>query len=72
MGAPREFSEKLAEMIDGEIQSKLLEMEKATVDFLKEHRNHLDALATVLLKKETLSAEEIDEILRKEDPRKIA
>ncbi|GAA0851455.1 ATP-dependent zinc metalloprotease FtsH [Marinobacter szutsaonensis] len=72
MGAPREFSEKMAEMIDGEIQSKLLEMEKATVDFLNEHRNHLDALAKVLLKKETLSAEEIDEILRKEDARKIA
>ncbi|MFO7530383.1 MAG: ATP-dependent zinc metalloprotease FtsH [Marinobacter sp.] len=72
MGAPREFSEKMAEMIDGEIQSKLLEMEKSTVDFLNEHRNHLDALAKVLLKKETLSAEEIDEILRKEDARKIA
>lgn len=72
MGAPREFSEKMAEMIDGEIQSQLLEMEKATVDFLNDHRNHLDALAKRLLKKETLSAEEIDELLRKEDARKIA
>ncbi|RBP31114.1 cell division protease FtsH [Marinobacter pelagius] len=72
MGAPREFSEKMAEMIDGEIQSKLLEMEKATVDFLNEHRNHLDALAKALLKKETLSAEEIEDILSKESARKIA
>lgn len=72
MGAPREFSEKMAELIDGEIQSQLLELEKATVDFLNEHRNHLDALAKQVLKQETMSAEEIDEILRKEDARAIA
>ncbi|AZT83556.1 ATP-dependent metallopeptidase FtsH/Yme1/Tma family protein [Marinobacter sp. NP-4(2019)] len=72
MGLPREFSEKMAELIDAEIQSQLLALEKETRDFLSEHRNQLEALAKAVLKKETLSAEEIDEILRKEDSRKIA
>lgn len=72
MGMPREFSEKMAEMIDEEIQSQLLALEKATLDFLTEHRNQLDALAKAVLKRETLSAEDVEEILRKEEARKIA
>jgi cell division protease FtsH len=72
MGLPREFSEKMAELIDGEIQSQLLALEKATLDFLTEHRNQLEALAKAVLKHETLSAEDVEEILRKEDARKIA
>ncbi|WP_373001907.1 ATP-dependent zinc metalloprotease FtsH [Marinobacter sp.] len=72
MGLPREFSEKMAEMIDGEIQSQLMALEKATLDFLTEHRNQLEALAKAVLKNETLSAEDIEEILRKEGARKIA
>jgi len=72
MGMPREFSEKMAEMVDGEIQSQLLALEKATLDFLTEHRNQLEALAKAVLKHETLSAEDVEEILRKEDARKIA
>ncbi len=72
MGLPREFSEKMAELIDTEIQSQLLALEKATFDFLAEHRDQLEALTRTVLKEETLSAEEIEEILRKEDARKIA
>ncbi|MGM0769566.1 MAG: ATP-dependent zinc metalloprotease FtsH [Pseudomonadota bacterium] len=72
MGLPREFSEKMAEMIDAEIQSQLLAMEKATLDFLTDHRDQLEALTKAVLKEETLSAEDVDEILRKEDARKIA
>ncbi|MBW4936227.1 ATP-dependent zinc metalloprotease FtsH [Marinobacter sp. F4206] len=72
MGLPREFSEKMAELIDTEIQSQLLALEKATIDFLTEHRQQLEALAKAVLKQETLSAEEIEEVLRKEDARKIA
>ena len=72
MGLPREFSEKMAEMIDAEIQAQLLAMEKATLDFLTDHRDQLEALAKAVLKAETLSAEDVEEILRKEDARKIA
>jgi len=72
MGMPREFSEKMAEMIDAEIQSQLIGLEKATLDFLTEHRSQLEALAKVVLKEETLSAEDVNEILREVDARKIA
>jgi cell division protease FtsH len=72
MGLPREFSEKMAELIDAEIQAQLLALEKATLDFLTEHRTQLDALTKAVLKEETLSAEDVKEILRKEDARKIA
>ena len=68
----REFSEKMAEMIDEEIQAQLLALERATMDFLTEHRNQLEALARAVLKHETLSSEDVEEILRKEDARKIA
>ncbi len=63
MGQPREFSEKMAELIDTEIQSQLLALEKTTADFLSDHRDQLEALAKAVLKRETLSAEEIEEIL---------
>jgi len=63
MGQPREFSEKMAELIDAEIQSQLLSLEKATLDFLASHRDQLEALAKTVLKQETLSAEEIRDIL---------
>ena len=72
MGLPREFSEKTAELIDAEIQAQLMALEKATLDFLTEHRAQLEALAKAVLKQETLSAEEVDEILKREDDRKTA
>ncbi|WP_375171891.1 ATP-dependent zinc metalloprotease FtsH [Marinobacter sp.] len=72
MGLPREFSEKMAELIDAEIQAQLLALEKATVEFLTEHREQLEALAQAVLKQETLSSEEIVQVLREVDARKIA
>ena len=72
MGLPREFSEKMAELIDREIQSQLMELEKFTIDFLTAHRDQLEALARAVLEKETLSAEEIDQILRQQSTREIA
>jgi cell division protease FtsH len=63
MGQPREYSEHMAELIDIEVQARLIELEKATVNFLSEHRQQLEALAEGVLAKETLSATEIREIL---------
>ncbi|GHD48215.1 cell division protease FtsH [Marinobacter persicus] len=63
MGHPREFSEKMAELIDTEIQAQLLALEKATLEFLTDHRDQLEALARATLERETLSAGEIREIL---------
>src|SRR5690606_14083848 len=59
LGQPREYSERLAELIDSEVQSKLIELERTTIGFLSEHRRELDALAQAVLDKETLSAEEV-------------
>lgn len=63
MGAPREYSEKLAEMIDSEIQSQLMAFEAFTLNFLSEHRQELDALAEAVMETETLTAEDITRVL---------
>ncbi|MEP1214462.1 MAG: ATP-dependent zinc metalloprotease FtsH [Marinobacter sp.] len=63
MGQPREYSEHMAELIDIEVQAKLIELEKATVNFLSEHRQQLEALTEAVLAKETLAATDIQEIL---------
>jgi len=72
MGSQREYSEKMAELIDAEIQSELLALEKATLEFLTDHRDQLEALAKAVLKKENLSAEDIEKVLHKETTRKFA
>ena len=63
MGAPREYSEKLAEMIDSEIQTQLMDLERFTVAFLTEHRKELDALAKAMMERETMESEEIEQVL---------
>ena len=63
MGLPREFSEKMADLIDSEIQAQLLALEKATLAFLTDHRPQLEALVKAVLERETLSADEIQEVL---------
>jgi len=61
----------MAELIDAEIQSQLLSLEKATLDFLASHRSQLEALAQAVLKQESLSAEEIRGILE-QSPKETA
>lgn len=72
MGAPREYSEKLAEMIDSEIQTQLMDLERFTVAFLTEHRKELDALAKAMMERETMESEEIEQVLNDAGNRKIA
>ncbi|WP_166263626.1 ATP-dependent zinc metalloprotease FtsH [Marinobacter caseinilyticus] len=72
MGLPREFSEKMAELIDTEIQAQLVALEKATLEFLTEHRRQLELLTKAVLEKETLSLEEVGEVIESEKKRKTA
>ncbi|ERP89844.1 cell division protein FtsH [Marinobacter sp. ES-1] len=72
MGAPREYSEKLAEMIDSEIQTQLMDLERFTVAFLTEHRKELDALAKAVMERETMESEEIEQVLNDAGNRKNA
>ncbi len=59
----REHSEATAAMIDAEVRKLLRETEARTRALLERHRPSLDALATVLLERETLDRDELAEIL---------
>jgi cell division protease FtsH len=61
---PKDFSEKTAQLIDEEIRSILQEMERKAEETLSGHRDELDILARELLERETLSKDEIEDLLR--------
>jgi len=63
---PKDFSEETARIIDEEIRKMIREMEEKAGEILTSHRDKLDALAEGLLEQETLSREEIDQILESE------
>jgi len=59
----KDFSETTARLIDEEIQRIVQEMEKKAEDLLRANRDKLDVLAHGLLEHESLSREEIDQLL---------
>jgi cell division protease FtsH len=59
----RDFSEHTARLIDDEIQTIVGRMEKKAEETLTDHRDSLDALTEQLLDRETLTKEEVDNIL---------
>jgi cell division protease FtsH len=63
MAQPRDFSEKTAQLIDEEIRSIIQKMETKAQEILRAHRKQLDILAQTLHERETLSKEEVDEVL---------
>ncbi len=63
LGVKRSYSEKYAQLIDSEIQRFVQEAEQRARNILEEHREDLDRLIQALLERETLTGEEIDEIL---------
>jgi len=63
LSEPKDFSEHTARLIDEEIQRIVTEMEKEAEGILSENREKLDALAEQLLKQETLSKEEVDQLI---------
>ncbi len=60
----RDFSEQIAEQIDGEIKRLVTENYDRTKRLLTEHMHILKALAEALLEKEVLDALEIDKIVQ--------
>ena len=54
------FSEKVSEMIDSEVRDLITEAYKRAEDILSEHRSQLDDLASLLIEREKLNAEEFD------------
>jgi len=63
MTQAKDFSEHTARIIDEEISAIAREMEEKAVALLTDHRDRLDALAEALIERETLNAEEIEELL---------
>ena len=61
--AGKEYSEKTAEVIDEEIKSIMAEGEKETRELLESRRKEVDAIAKALLKYETLTGEEVRQIV---------
>jgi cell division protease FtsH len=59
----KDYSEHTAELIDEEVSSLIRNNELRTEKVLEEHRQALGAIAEALLEKETLSDEQIDQLV---------
>ena len=62
MTQQRDFSEHTAQIIDDEISRLLKHIEQEITTLLQRHRSQLELLASALLEKETLEADEIQSI----------
>ncbi|MBI2755764.1 MAG: ATP-dependent metallopeptidase FtsH/Yme1/Tma family protein [Chloroflexi bacterium] len=67
-GEQKNYSEKVAEAIDEEIRRLIDEAYATAVQVITEHRDILDALASALIKYETLDGENLERVLRGEPP----
>jgi len=59
----RNYSEKIAEMIDDEVRALIEEAQERARAILREHRKLLDKLANALLEVETLEGEQLQRLL---------
>ena len=59
----RKFSEETARIIDQEVQRFLTQASHKSVELLTHHREELDGIANALLERESLSQEDLKEIL---------
>ncbi len=59
----RDYSEKIAEAIDGEISGFMSQGTAMAEKVIKEHRDKLEAVAKRLLEKETIEKEEFEELM---------
>ena len=63
LGVKRSYSEEIARLIDQEIRNFVLRAEARAEELLRQYEDKLHALAQALLERETLSGDEVDEIL---------
>lgn len=66
-GHVRDYSEEIATKIDSEMKRIITELYENCKKLLIEKRKHMDALAQVLLEKETIEKEEFKEIVERVD-----
>ena len=72
MAAERDFSEDTAAAIDEEVSLLVAEAYKRATEVLKTNRSVLDELADMLVEKETVDAEDLQELLIRRDVRVAA
>ena len=58
------YSEKTAQIIDEEVGELLRNSYTKSMDILKKYKKELDTMALVLLEKETIDGQEVDEIIK--------
>ncbi len=63
MAEQKDFSEETARLIDEEVRGIIQDMERKAIEILKSNKDKLDALVQSLLEHESLSKEEIDQLL---------
>lgn len=68
MNHERDYSDKLAEKIDAEVNKFVTDAEKLARQVLTEKRALLDKIAATLLEKETIEQDEFDQIIKGELP----
>ncbi len=66
-GHERDYGENVAALIDEEVTRIVSDQYKRVQELLSSHRPHMDAIVEVLVKKETLDAKEVQEIMRQVD-----
>jgi cell division protease FtsH len=69
MAAERDFSEDTAAAIDEEVSLLVAEAYKRATEVLKSNRSVLDELADMLVEKETVDAQDLQELLIRRDVR---
>lgn len=65
MGEEKNYSEKIAEEIDKEVEKIIKDAQIITIKILKKKRKLLERIAKELIKKETLEKEELETIVKK-------
>ncbi len=63
----RDYSETVAKQIDDEVRKFILDSHDEAKGLLKDHRDILEKLATALLERETLDAEDVDALVKGRD-----
>jgi membrane protease FtsH catalytic subunit (EC 3.4.24.-) len=63
LGAERDFSEATAAMIDSEVSRLVEQAYQRAKQILSDNRHILDRIAQLLIERETIDAEELQEII---------
>lgn len=64
----RDYSEKVAEMIDHEITSLLTDAMETARRIIREHRDKMEKIVATLLEKETIEKEEFEAVMGSHHP----